>query len=91
MKLQKHFYGSTILPASLLDSYVSGRAVNGSLIKEHDDIGWTVSGLIDGGSVMWFCAVCEDGMVVRTLDGEMYSTSDAVFDEFIENFRLVHE
>lgn len=91
MKLQKAFAQSTIRSNALYDPYFSGRHPEGWLMRVHDDSGWTLSGFISDGCVEQFTAVCEDGVVLRTFDGELYSSSEAIFDEFLEQFPLINQ
>lgn len=91
MKLQKAFGQKTIPFRLLIDPYFSGSQPKGWVIREHDDCGWTLSGFIGSdGAVEQFTAVCEDGVVLRTFDGEIYSSSESIFDDFLELFPLTN-
>ena len=53
------------------------------------DNGWTIFGYIESDDfVSCFSAICEDGTVDRAMDGSIHSTSEAVFDTFLETFKL---
>jgi|GEM_PF-4123738 hypothetical protein len=68
--------------------FADTRLGRGWVTKTFDN-GWTITAYLERDLVISsFMAICEDGLVVKLSDGTFDSTSETIFQDFLEEFEL---